>query len=539
MSKKILQGKDARRALEKGVNQLADTVKITLGPKGRNVVLEKKFALPLITNDGVTIAKEIELCDPFENMGASILREASTKTNDVAGDGTTTACVLAQAMINEGFEKFEDGANPIILRRGMEKVVNSCIIPKLKSMSKSVQTNEDIFQIASISCGDEEIGSLIADAFKKVGNDGIITVEESKTMKTELNVVKGMQFDRGYISSYMVTDQEKMEVNFDNPLILVTDKKISSIQEILPVLEPVANSGEKLLIIAEDVEGEPLATIIVNKMRGTFSCAAVKAPAFGEKRKAILEDIALSCGATFISSEKGDELKNVTAEDLGRAKSVKITKDKTIIVEGAGDKQKIEERIKLVKSQLEQNPSVYDKEKLLQRLANLSSGVAVIEVGAATEIEMKEKKLRIEDALAATKAAMCDGIIMGGGIALVRCLEDVKKFSQTLDGDEKIGAEIVEDAIKAPLLQICKNSGYDGKEILSNVLSQGTEFGFDALKGIYVNMFEKGIVDPTNVTINALVNATSVASTLLTTESIVCENPDDDKKCHCDKHEEY
>lgn len=538
MAKKILQGKEARKALKSGVNQLADTVKITLGPKGRNVVLEKKFATPLITNDGVTIAKEIELCDPFENMGASILKEASTKTNDVAGDGTTTACVLAQAMINEGYEKFEDGANPIILRRGMEKVVNSCIIPKLKSMSKPVSTNDDIFQIASISCGDEEIGSLIADAFKKVGNDGIITVEESKTMKTELSVVKGMQFDRGYISSYMVTDQEKMEVNFENPLILVTDKKISSIQEILPVLEPVANSGEKLLIVAEDVEGEPLATIIVNKMRGTFSCAAVKAPSFGEKRKAILEDIALCCGATFISGEKGDELKSVTAADLGRAKSVKITKDKTIIVEGAADKQKIEERIRLVKAQLEQNPTTFDKEKLLQRLANLSSGVAVIEVGAATEIEMKEKKLRIEDALAATKAAMCDGIIMGGGIALVRCLDEVKKFAETLDGDEKTGAKIIEDAIKAPLLQICKNSGFDGKEVLSNVLAQNVEFGFDALKGIYVDMFQKGIVDPTNVTINALVNATSVASTLLTTESIVCDVTDE-KKCGCSAHDEY
>ncbi len=535
MAKIIKNGKDARRALESGVNQLADTVKITLGPKGRNVVLEKKFALPLITNDGVTIAKEIELCDPFENMGAAILKEASTKTNDVAGDGTTTACVLAQAMINEGFEAFDDGANPIILRKGMEKAVNSCIIPKLKSMSRPVSTNEDIFQIASISCGDEEIGKLIAEAFKKVGNDGIITVEESRTMKTELQVVKGMQFDRGYISSYMCTDQEKMEVNFDNPLILVTDKKISSIQEILPVLEPVANSGEKLLIIAEDVEGEPLATIIVNKMRGTFSCAAVKAPAFGEKRKAILEDIALSCGATFVSAEAGMELKNVTAADLGRAKNVKVTKDKTIIVEGAGDKTKIEERIKLVKAQLEQNPTVYDKEKLLQRLANLSSGVAVIEVGAATEIEMKEKKLRIEDALAATKAAMFDGIIMGGGTALVRCLDDVEKFAETLEGDEKIGAEIVEKAIRAPLLQICKNSGFDGKDILDNVLRSGTEIGFDALKGIYVNMFDKGIVDPTNVTINALINATSVASTLLTTESIVCDV--EEKKCHCHDEE--
>lgn len=536
MAKKILHGKEARRALGSGVNQLADTVKITLGPKGRNVVLEKKFALPLITNDGVTIAKEIELCDPFENMGAAILKEASTKTNDVAGDGTTTACVLAQAMINEGFEAFEDGANPIILRKGMEKAVNSCIIPKLKSMSRPVSTNDDIFQIASISCGDEEIGKLIADAFKKVGGDGIITVEESRTMKTELQVVKGMQFDRGYISSYMCTDQEKMEVNFDNPLILVTDKKISSIQEILPVLEPVANSGEKLLIIAEDVEGEPLATIIVNKMRGTFSCAAVKAPAFGEKRKAILEDIALSCGATFVSSEAGMELKAVTAADLGRAKSVKVTKDKTIIVEGAGDRAKVEERIRLVKAQLEQNPTVYDKEKLLQRLANLSSGVAVIEVGAATEIEMKEKKLRIEDALAATKAAMCDGIIMGGGTALVRCLPDLQKFADTLDGDEKIGAEIVEKSIRAPLLQICKNSGFDGKEVLENLEKNGMEIGFDALKGIYVNMFDKGIVDPTNVTINALINATSVASTLLTTESIVCDV--EEKKCHCHDEEE-
>ena len=355
-------------------------------------------------------------------------------------------------------------------------------------------------------------------------------------MKTELQVVKGMQFDRGYISSYMCTDQEKMEVNFDNSLILVTDKKISSIQEILPVLEPVANSGEKLLIIAEDVEGEPLATIIVNKMRGTFSCAAVKAPAFGEKRKAILEDIALSCGATFVSAEAGMELKNVTAADLGRAKNVKVTKDKTIIVEGAGDKSKIEERIKLVKAQLEQNPTVYDKEKLLQRLANLSSGVAVIEVGAATEIEMKEKKLRIEDALAATKAAMFDGIIMGGGTALVRCLDDVEKFAETLEGDEKIGAKIVEKAIRAPLLQICKNSGCDGKDVLDNVLRSGTEIGFDALKGIYVNMFDKGIVDPTNVTINALINATSVASTLLTTESIVCDV--EEKKCHCHDDEE-
>ncbi len=531
MAKKILYGSEARKALINGVDKLANTVKITLGPKGRNVILEKKFASPLITNDGVTIAKEIELEDSFENLGASILKEASTKTNDVAGDGTTTACVLAQAMIKVGFKKFDGGANPIILRKGMEKVVNNCIVPKLKSMSKPVSTNQDILQIASISCGDEEIGELVAGAFEKVGNDGIITVEEAKTMKTELNVVKGMQFDRGYISSYMVTDQEKMEANLDNPLILVTDKKISSIQEILPVLEPVANSGEKLLIIAEDMEGEPLATIVVNKMRGTFNCVAVKAPAFGEKRRAILEDIALSCGATFISTEAGMELKNATIDDLGRAKNVKVSRDKTILVEGQGGKANVEERIKLIKKQLEDHPSEYDREKLQERLANLSSGVAVIEVGASTEIEMKEKKLRIEDALAATKAAMAEGIIVGGGIALFRCQKDAFDYASTLSSDEKIGAEIVAEAIGTPLKQICENSGFDSLEVKKTLEVRGANVGFDALNGEYVDMFEAGIIDPAKVTISALLNSTSVASTLLTTESVVSDIPETTCKC--------
>ena len=538
MAKKILYGRDARRALENGVNILANTVKITLGPKGRNVVLEKQFALPLITNDGVTIAKEITLPDPFENMGAQLLKEVSIRTNDVAGDGTTTAAVLAQSMVNIGFKHFDGGANPIILRRGIEKAVKVAC-DKLSSMSKPVKSNNDIFQVASISAGDEEIGKLIAEAFDKVGSDGIITVEESKTMKTDLNVVKGMQFDRGYISSYMVTDQEKMEVDFENPKILVTDKKITSIQDVLPILESVATNGEKLLIIAEDIEGEPLATIILNKMRGVFNCVAVKAPAFGDKRKAILEDIALSTGATFISGELGLELKNATPEFLGQAKSVKVTKDKTIIVEGLGDRAEIENRIRLVKSQLNSNPTEYDEEKLLQRLANLSSGVAVIEVGAATEVEMKEKKLRIEDALAATKAATSDGIVMGGGVALLRCVDVVEKLIETLSGDEKIGAEIVLGAIKAPIVQICENSGVDGQTVLNNIMKNDNFcFGYDALKDRYVDMFEAGIIDPTKVTKSALTNASSVASTLLTTESVVADIPEE-KSCKCSHHEEY
>ena len=520
MAKEIKYGIEARKALEAGVNQLADTVRVTIGPKGRNVVLDKSFGAPLITNDGVTIAKEIELEDPFENMGAQLVKEVATKTNDVAGDGTTTATVLAQAMINEGMKNLAAGANPIILRKGMKKATNAAV-EAIGNMSEQVGGKEQIAKVASISAADEEVGQLVADAMEKVSQDGVITIEESKTMKTELDLVEGMQFDRGYISAYMATDMEKMVAELDDPYILITDKKISNIQEILPLLEQIVQSGAKLLIIAEDIEGEALTTLIVNKLRGTFSVVGVKAPGYGDRRKAMLEDIAILTGGTVISEEVGLELKDATLDQLGRAKSVKVEKENTVIVDGEGDKDAIQARLGQIKAQIEETTSEFDKEKLQERLAKLSGGVAVIRVGAATETEMKESKLRLEDALAATKAAVEEGIIFGGGSAYIHASKKAAEKVADLEGDEKTGANIILKALEAPLFQIAVNAGLEGAVIVNKVKEAEIGKGFDALHGEYVDMVEKGIIDPAKVTRSALQNATSVASTLLTTESVV------------------
>ena len=520
MAKEIKYGAEARAALENGVNQLADTVRVTLGPKGRNVVLDKSFGAPLITNDGVTIAKEIELKDPFENMGAQLVKEVATKTNDVAGDGTTTATVLAQSMIHEGIKNLAAGANPIILRKGMKKATD-CAVEAIAKMSSKVNGKEHIARVAAISAGDEQVGELVADAMEKVTGDGVITIEESKTMQTELDLVEGMQFDRGYLSAYMVTDTEKMEAVLSNPYILITDKKISNIQEILPVLEQIHQSGTPLLIIAEDVEGEALSTLILNKLRGIFNVVAVKAPGYGDRRKAMLEDIAILTGGTVISEELGLDLKTTTLDQLGRAKSVKVQKENTVIVEGAGDKAAIDGRIKVIKNQIETTTSDFDREKLQERLAKLAGGVAVIRVGAATETEMKEAKLRLEDALAATKAAVEEGIIQGGGSAYIHASKEVAKLADSLDGDEKTGAKIVLKALEAPLFHIAANAGLEGSVIINKVRESEVGIGFDALKEEYVDMVKVGILDPAKVTRSALQNATSVASTLLTTESVV------------------
>ena len=526
MAKQIKYGAEARKALETGVNILADTVKITLGPKGRNVVLSRKFGTPLITNDGVTIAKEIELEDPAENLGAQIVREVSTKTNDVAGDGTTTAAVLAQAIINEGSKNIAAGANPIILKKGISKAVDVCV-NELKKISKPITDKHAIAQVASISAGDESIGELISQAMEKVGNDGVITIEESKTMKTELKVVEGMQFDRGYASPYMATDLDKMVAELDNPYILITDKKISSIQEILPVLEQIVKSGKKLLIIADDIEGEALATLVLNKLRGAFVCVAVKAPGFGDRRKAMLDDIAVLTGGTVISEELGYDLKDATVDMLGSAKQVKVDKDNTVIVEGAGDANALSQRVKQIKNQLAETTSEYDKEKLQERLAKLAGGVAVIEVGAATEVEMKERKLRIEDALNATRAAVEEGIVPGGGVALLATCNAVEKSVKGLDGDEKTGAKIVLEALKAPIKQIAANAGIDGSIVVHELRkNKKPNRGYDALNNKFVDMIAAGILDPTKVTRSALQNAASVASTMLTTESIVVDLPE-------------
>ena len=520
MAKEIKYGAEARAALEAGVNQLADTVRVTLGPKGRNVVLDKSFGAPLITNDGVTIAKEIELEDAFENMGAQLVKEVATKTNDVAGDGTTTATVLAQAMVNAGMKNLAAGANPIILRKGMKKAT-ACAVEAIGKMSQKVNGKEHIARVAAISAGDEAVGQLVADAMEKVSNNGVITIEESKTMQTELDLVEGMQFDRGYISAYMATDMDKMEAVLDNPYILITDKKISNIQEILPLLEQIVQSGAKLLIIAEDVEGEALTTLIVNKLRGTFNVVAVKAPGYGDRRKAMLEDIAILTGGTVISSELGYELKDTTMDMLGRAKSVKVQKENTVIVDGEGDKEALQSRIAQIKKQIEETTSDFDREKLQERLAKLSGGVAVIRVGAATETEMKEAKLRLEDALAATRAAVEEGIICGGGSAYIHASKEVAKLAATLEGDEKTGAGIVLKALEAPLYHIAANAGLEGSVIINKVRESEVGVGFDALKEEYVDMVSAGILDPAKVTRSALQNATSVASTLLTTESVV------------------
>ena len=538
MAKKILEGIEARKALEKGVNTLANTVKITLGPKGRNVVLGKKYASPLITNDGVTIAKEIELDDPFENMGAELIKEVSVKTNDVAGDGTTTAAVLAQAIVREGMKNFAAGANPIILKKGIFKAVDK-IVDKLKEISKDVNDSKDIMQVASISAGDDEVGKLIASAMEKVGSDGVITVEESQTMKTELSVVEGMQFDRGYLSPYMCTNTDKMLAELDDPYILITDKKISNIQELLPLLEQIVKMSAKLLIIADDVEGEALTTLILNKLRGTFNCVAVKAPSFGEKRKAMLEDIAILTGGSVISEELGLDFKNISIDMLGRAKMVKVDKDNTTIVEGAGDSEKIKSRVNAIKAQIKLQKSEYEIEKLNERLAKLAGGVAVIKVGAATEVEMKEKKLRIEDALAATKAASEEGVVPGGGVALLKTTPVVKELVETLSGDEKTGANIVLRAIEEPIRQIAKNSGVDGGVVVNKIYENldKNAFGFDALNNEYCDMIERGIIDPTKVTRSALQNAASVAAMVLTTESLVTDAPEP-KSCGCGNNHE-
>ena len=526
MAKEIKYGAEARAALEAGVNQLADTVRVTLGPKGRNVVLDKSFGAPLITNDGVTIAKEIELEDAFENMGAQLVKEVATKTNDVAGDGTTTATVLAQAMVNAGMKNLAAGANPIILRKGMKKAT-ACAVETIGKMSQKVNGKEHIARVAAISAGDEAVGQLVADAMEKVSNNGVITIEESKTMQTELDLVEGMQFDRGYISAYMATDMDKMEAVLDNPYILITDKKISNIQEILPLLEQIVQSGAKLLIIAEDVEGEALTTLIVNKLRGTFNVVAVKAPGYGDRRKAMLEDIAILTGGTVISSELGYELKDTTMEMLGRAKSVKVQKENTVIVDGEGDKEALQSRIAQIKKQIEETTSDFDREKLQERLAKLSGGVAVIRVGAATETEMKEAKLRLEDALAATRAAVEEGIICGGGSAYIHASKEVAKLAASLEGDEKTGAGIVLKALEAPLYHIAANAGLEGSVIINKVRESEVGVGFDALKEEYVDMVSAGILDPAKVTRSALQNATSVASTLLTTESVVANIKED------------
>ena len=520
MAKEIKYGSEARAALERGVNQLADTVKVTLGPKGRNVVLDKSFGAPLITNDGVTIAKEIELEDGFENMGAQLIREVAAKTNDVAGDGTTTATVLAQAMVHEGMKNLEAGANPIVLRKGMKKATDKAV-EAIREMSSKVNGKEQIARVAAVSSGDDEVGQMVADAMEKVSNDGVITIEESKTMQTELDLVEGMQFDRGYISAYMATDMEKMEAVLDDPYILITDKKISNIQEILPVLEQIVQSGARLLIVAEDIEGEALTTLIVNKLRGTFNVVAVKAPGYGDRRKEMLQDIAILTGGQVISEELGFDLKETTMDQLGRAKSVKVQKENTVIVDGCGDKNAIADRVGQIKKAIEETTSDFDREKLQERLAKLAGGVAVIRVGAATETEMKEAKLRMEDALNATKAAVEEGIIGGGGSAYIHVSKKVKEFAETLEGDEKTGAKIILKALEAPLAQIAKNAGLEGAVIVNKVRESEVGTGFDAYNETYVDMVEKGILDPAKVTRSALQNATSVASTLLTTESVV------------------
>ena len=526
MAKEIKYGQDARHALESGINQLADTVKITLGPKGRNVVLGKKFGAPLITNDGVTIAKEIELEDPFENMGAQLVREVATKTNDVAGDGTTTATVLAQAMINEGMKNLAAGANPIVLRKGMKKACDKAV-EAILDMSETISGKDQIARVASISAGDDEVGQMVADAMEKVSKDGVITIEESKSMKTELDLVEGMQFDRGYISAYMATDMEKMVAELDNPYILITDKKISNIQEILPLLEQIVQSGSKLLIIAEDIEGEALTTLIVNKLRGTFQVVAVKAPGYGDRRKEMLQDIAILTGGKVISEELGYELKDATLDDLGRAKSAKITKENTVIVDGMGAKEDIAGRVNVIKAQLEETTSEFDKEKLQERLAKLAGGVAVIRVGAATETEMKEAKLRMEDALNATRAAVEEGIISGGGSAYIHAAKKVAELVKDLEGDEKTGAKVVLKAMEAPLFHIAANAGLEGSVIINKIKESEVGVGFDAYNETYVNMIEAGIIDPVKVTRSALQNATSVASTMLTTESVVADIKED------------
>jgi len=522
MAKEIKFGAEAREALESGVNQLANTVSVTLGPKGRNVVLDKSYGSPLITNDGVTIAKEIELEDAFENMGAQLVKEVATKTNDVAGDGTTTATVLAQSMIHEGIKNLAAGANPIILRKGMHKATDVAV-EAIAEMSSIVNGKNEIARVAAISAGDDSVGEMVADAMEKVTNEGVITIEESKTMLTELDLVEGMQFDRGYLSAYMCTDMEKMEVNFENPYILITDKKITNVQEILPILEQIVQSGSKLLIIAEDVEGEALTTLILNKLRGTFSVAAVKAPGYGDRRKAMLEDIAILTGGKVISDELGYDLKEATIDMLGKAKSVKIDKENTIIVDGLGSQEEIKARVSQIKMQAEETTSEFDKEKLLERLAKLAGGVAVIRVGAATETEMKEKKLRMEDALAAARAAVEEGIVSGGGAAYIHASKEVIKLAETLEGDEKTGANVVLKALESPLYHIAANAGLEGAVIINNVKEKEMGVGFDALKETYVPMIEAGIIDPAKVTRSALQNATSVASTLLTTETVVAD----------------
>ncbi len=526
MAKQLKYGIEARKELESGVNALADTVKITLGPKGRNVVLDKKFGAPLITNDGVTIAKEIELQDPFENMGAQLVKEVATKTNDVAGDGTTTATLLAQAIIREGLKNLAAGANPMVLKRGIEAATEAAV-EGLKKLSKPIGGKQEIAQVAAISASDETIGELIADAMEKVGNDGVITVEESKTMKTELNLVEGMQFDRGYASAYMVTDTDKMEAVLDNPLILITDKKISNIQEILPLLEQIVQTGKKLLLIAEDIEGEALATLVVNKLRGTFHCVAVKAPGFGDRRKAMLQDIAILTGGQVISEELGLELKDATLDMLGTARQVKVDKENTTIVEGAGEASEIKARINSLRAQIEETTSDYDREKLQERLAKLAGGVAVIAVGAATEVEMKERKLRIEDALAATRAAVEEGIVPGGGVALLNVLAEVEKLLDKYEGDARTGVAIVLRALEEPMRQIAANAGIEGSVIVDTIKKTDKQgYGFDALRGEYVDMAERGITDPTKVTRSALQNAASIAAMVLTTESLVADIPE-------------
>jgi chaperonin GroEL len=526
MAKKIQYGEEARRSLEKGVNALADTVKITLGPKGRNVVLDKKYGAPLITNDGVTIAKEIELEDPFENMGAQLVKEVSTKTNDVAGDGTTTATLLAQAIVREGLRNLAAGANPMILKKGIEAATEAAV-EGLREQSQPINGKQAIAQVASNSAADETIGQLISDAMETVGADGVITVEESKTMTTGMTTVEGMQFDRGYSSAYMVTDTEKMEAVLDDPLILITDKKISAIQEVLPVLEQVVQTGKKLLIIAEDVEGEALSTLVVNKLRGTFTCVSVKAPGFGDRRKEMLQDIAILTGGTVISSETGMELKEATIDMLGKARQVKVNKENTTIIDGSGDKKEIEARVGQIKAQIAETTSDYDREKLQERLAKLAGGVAVIQVGAATEVEMKERKMRIEDALSATRAAAEEGIVPGGGIALLNVIPKVASLLDSYAGDAKTGVQIILRALEEPIRQIALNAGIDGSVIVDHIKNaKKTGYGYDALKGEYVDMVERGIIDPTKVTRSALQNAASIAAMILTTESLVADIPE-------------
>ncbi|MBQ9267098.1 MAG: chaperonin GroEL [Clostridia bacterium] len=532
MSKQVIYGEDARKALERGVNTLADTVKVTLGPKGRNVVLDKKFGTPLITNDGVTIAKEIELDDPFENMGAQLVKEVSTKTNDVAGDGTTTATVLAQAMIHEGIKNVAAGANPMVMRRGMAKAIDTAV-EAIKENSTKVNGKADIARVAAISANDEAIGNLIADAMEKVSNDGVITIEESKTMGTNLSVVEGMQFDRGYISPYMVTDTDKMEAVMDDPYILITDKKISNIQEILPILEQIVQQGKRFVIIADDVEGDALTTLVLNKLRGTFNCVAIKAPGFGDRRKEMLQDIAILTGGEVITDELGLDLKEVQLEQLGRARQVKVEKENTIIVDGAGDKEALAQRVKQIRNELEKTESDFDREKLQERLAKLVGGVAVIEVGAATETEMKERKLRIEDALSATRAAVEEGIVAGGGTAYVNAIPVVEKLLETTEGDEKTGVKTVLKALEEPVRQIAFNAGLEGSVILDKVKQSNVGVGFDALNEQYVDMKKEGIIDPTKVTRSALQNAASIAAMVLTTESLVADKKEE-KCCHHD-----